>query len=399
MNNPEVAENHEPIDKRDLLSQIDADISSFLENTLITNQTDNNIDDTDLEENTDIEEFLEDEEVDKNSDNNDNERTIIKCTPEENDLRAENTQDQATSIISQPENKIVIEPKKEQYNTAETKTETKQHVSPPVLLPVPIAYNTQTNTKNSSNSDTVMDNREVANDRVISYNYCMEMINKELESREKVEKIKSSESRDASDKKINLEKDLIEENLESIEDRDFNEKPDITQAVHSVIKKIRENCGSSIQNITSFFKNQGLDINSDIRFTQLNQAISKLLSEGTITINSALTDEQIYFLIIQNIDLVNQVVSRQLTIPDFQVFIEKIKSIASGFDKTEISLCSVDGQIWNSQENSSLFQINTAIRPIIYALCLNENGSDYVHRYVGQEPKPHGLSQKAMKFR
>ena len=266
---------------------------------------------------------------------------------------------------------------------------------------------TTKNTGNTTNSENIKN-------MSMNYESCLEQIRILEEEQQKTRKIQKPRVTELATHKSfeietpeNLESLMHSENDESLENTKNLQPHEINPSVLSVITKIREISGSTIESLIKYFQQQGLNIKQDIRLTQLNRAIETLLEQPVITCQSVLTDEQFFFLIIQNIDLVNQVVSRQLTVPDFQGFAGKIHSILEGVKRDNnkedlsVTICTVDGQSWNSCEESSensVFPLNTAIRPIIYGLALSLKGSDFVHSYVGQEPKPHGLSQKAMKL-
>nr|XP_060620054.1 glutaminase liver isoform, mitochondrial isoform X2 [Anolis sagrei ordinatus] len=107
-----------------------------------------------------------------------------------------------------------------------------------------------------------------------------------------------------------------------------------------------------------------------------------------------------------NIVLLTQAFRRKFVIPDFQEFISHVEQI---FEKTKelqdgkvanyipqlakcnpdiwgVSLCTVDGQRHSMGHTKTPFCLQSCVKPLKYAIAVNELGTKPVHQYVGKEP-------------
>ena len=50
-----------------------------------------------------------------------------------------------------------------------------------------------------------------------------------------------------------------------------------------------------------------------------------------------------------------------------------------------VSVCTVDGQEYSFGDTDALFSFQSCVKPLLYALALEENGSKKVHQHVGHE--------------
>ncbi|XP_056418370.1 glutaminase liver isoform, mitochondrial isoform X2 [Hyla sarda] len=107
-----------------------------------------------------------------------------------------------------------------------------------------------------------------------------------------------------------------------------------------------------------------------------------------------------------NIVLLTQVVCKKCVIPDFEHFTlninqlyENTRRIKEGEvanyipqlakvspDYWGVSLCTVDGQRYSVGDTEVPICLQSCVKPLKYAIALNDLGSDYVHQYVGKEP-------------
>ncbi|XP_063808631.1 glutaminase liver isoform, mitochondrial isoform X2 [Pseudophryne corroboree] len=107
-----------------------------------------------------------------------------------------------------------------------------------------------------------------------------------------------------------------------------------------------------------------------------------------------------------NIVLLTQLVCKRFVIPDFEQFtlhINQLYENACSIDKGEVanyipqlakvspqrwgvSLCTVDGQRHSVGDTDIPFCLQSCVKPLKYAIALNDLGTDYVHQYMGKEP-------------
>ncbi|KAM3622177.1 uncharacterized protein V6R79_021515 [Siganus canaliculatus] len=104
--------------------------------------------------------------------------------------------------------------------------------------------------------------------------------------------------------------------------------------------------------------------------------------------------------------LLIQAFRKKFIIPEFDVFARKIDAI---YDKVEkqidgkvadyipqlakfnpelwgVSLCTVDGQRHEVGDTKQPFCLQSCVKPLQYAIAVNDEGTENVHRYVGMEP-------------
>ena len=104
--------------------------------------------------------------------------------------------------------------------------------------------------------------------------------------------------------------------------------------------------------------------------------------------------------------ILDKVLCGRLIIPDFLSFTDRIADIfydTRGKDKGHLptyipqlsrvdpnrfglSLCTVDGQRFSLGDAHTSFALQSASKPVTYALALEQLGSDQVHQHVGREP-------------
>ncbi|XP_039193284.1 glutaminase liver isoform, mitochondrial isoform X2 [Crotalus tigris] len=107
-----------------------------------------------------------------------------------------------------------------------------------------------------------------------------------------------------------------------------------------------------------------------------------------------------------NIVLLTQAFRKKFVIPDFKEFtshVEQIFECTKGLregkvenyipqmakcnpDIWGVSLCTVDGQRHSMGHTKSPFCLQSCVKPLKYAIAINELGTERVHQYVGKEP-------------
>ena len=58
-----------------------------------------------------------------------------------------------------------------------------------------------------------------------------------------------------------------------------------------------------------------------------------------------------------------------------------------------VSICTVDGQRFSIGDVNTPFTMQSCSKPFLYGICLNELGSDLVHRYVSHEPSGRSFNE------
>ncbi|XP_036435137.1 glutaminase liver isoform, mitochondrial [Colossoma macropomum] len=159
----------------------------------------------------------------------------------------------------------------------------------------------------------------------------------------------------------------------------------------------------SVARFISALKSTGL-LTSDPRLKdcmyQLHQAVYE--SAGT-----AVMDQELFRKCVgSNIVLLTQAFQKRFIIPDFMTFASSIDQLyydaqtlqegkVSDYipqlakfnpDLWGVSLCTVDGQRHSVGDTQVPFCLQSCVKPLEYALAINELGSEHVHKYVGKEP-------------
>uniref|UniRef100_A0A452DX54 glutaminase n=1 Tax=Capra hircus TaxID=9925 RepID=A0A452DX54_CAPHI len=107
-----------------------------------------------------------------------------------------------------------------------------------------------------------------------------------------------------------------------------------------------------------------------------------------------------------NIVLLTQAFRRKFVIPDFMSFTSHIDELYESAKKQSggkvadyipqlakfspdlwgVSVCTVDGQRHSVGDTKVPFCLQSCVKPLKYAIAVNDLGTEYVHRYVGKEP-------------
>ena len=121
---------------------------------------------------------------------------------------------------------------------------------------------------------------------------------------------------------------------------------------------------------------------------------------------SPISFEAFVALVSDELMMVNRTFNRELVIPDWQEFCHDIESVfnriaddCSGHNanyipilrdadpnKWGVALCSVDGQRLEIGDVDVYHSIQSVSKPITYAFAIEEEGTDFVHQFVGVEP-------------
>ncbi|MGH0156062.1 UNVERIFIED_CONTAM: hypothetical protein FKN15_046254 [Acipenser sinensis] len=125
------------------------------------------------------------------------------------------------------------------------------------------------------------------------------------------------------------------------------------------------------------------------------------------TSDGVMLDKELFKKCVQsNIVLLTQAFRKKFVIPDFVPFTshidelyESAKKLSGGQvadyipqlakfspDLWAVSLCTVDGQRHSVGDTKVPFCLQSCVKPLKYAIAVNDLGTEYVHRYVGKEP-------------
>ncbi|XP_041117633.1 glutaminase kidney isoform, mitochondrial-like isoform X3 [Polyodon spathula] len=125
------------------------------------------------------------------------------------------------------------------------------------------------------------------------------------------------------------------------------------------------------------------------------------------TSDGVMLDKELFKKCVQsNIVLLTQAFRKKFVIPDFMSFTshidelyESAKKLSGGQvadyipqlakfspDLWAVSLCTVDGQRHSVGDTKVPFCLQSCVKPLKYAIAVNDLGTEYVHRYVGKEP-------------
>ncbi|WP_018300268.1 glutaminase A [Fangia hongkongensis] len=147
----------------------------------------------------------------------------------------------------------------------------------------------------------------------------------------------------------------------------------------------------------------------NLKVSSLKQALDALNLEANAAI-----DYEAFCQIFAKEDLTfyEKLCKGALVVPRFKVFTQDIeaiyhqlKTVTKGAvasyipelkhvekDAFSISVCTVDGQSFQIGDNKR-FCMQSMIKPVLYALALEEKGLKHVHKHVGREPSGHGFNE------
>ncbi|CAI9538201.1 unnamed protein product [Staurois parvus] len=117
-----------------------------------------------------------------------------------------------------------------------------------------------------------------------------------------------------------------------------------------------------------------------------------------------------------NIVLLTQVVCKKFVIPDFEQFTlhinrlyENAHAIKEGEvanyipqlakvspDKWGVSLCTVDGQRYSVGDTNIPLCLQSCVKPLKYAIAVNDLGTNYIHQHVDKEPSGHRFNKLSL---
>jgi len=200
------------------------------------------------------------------------------------------------------------------------------------------------------------------------------------------------------DKNINIEnyedKNI---NIENYEDKNIN-----IETYKLYFEHLSKN-NNFIQKKTliNFIKNKGISINDN----RIKEEIKKIDDE--------INETMFVDLLNTNVILFKKIFENDLIISDWSEFTNSIDTI---YEKTQIknngkladyipqlanvnpdlygiSICTIDGQIYNKGDYKTEFCVQSCSKPITYLIASDLNGADYIHNFVGREPSGRNFNE------
>ena len=153
--------------------------------------------------------------------------------------------------------------------------------------------------------------------------------------------------------------------------------------------------------LLNFIKSKGISVNDNRLKSELEKLEDKIYEDAFIE------------LINTNIILFKKIFENDLIISEWNSFtdtIDKIYEKTKNYDSGKladyipqlanvdpnlysISICSIDGQIYNKGDYNTEFCVQSCSKPITYLIGSDMNGSDYIHNFVGREPSGRNFNE------
>ncbi|XP_060565790.1 glutaminase kidney isoform, mitochondrial-like [Ruditapes philippinarum] len=122
--------------------------------------------------------------------------------------------------------------------------------------------------------------------------------------------------------------------------------------------------------------------------------------------------------VLDNIVVISKALTSQFVIPEFKPFtdiIDKIYESCKENDRGQpaqyipqlargnpehwgVSVCTVDGQRYDLGDTNIQFCLQSVVKPLNYALTLNDLSPEVVHKYVGQEPSGRSFNELTLDY-
>ncbi|CAH2224375.1 glutaminase liver isoform, mitochondrial isoform X1 [Pelobates cultripes] len=155
-------------------------------------------------------------------------------------------------------------------------------------------------------------------------------------------------------------------------------------------------------------------LTSDPRLKDCMGILRHIVQESII---GATMDREVFHKCVQsNIVLLTQVVCKKFVIPDFEQFTWQVKSLYENAqsiqngevanyipqlakfspDRWGVSLCTVDGQRYSIGDTGVPFCLQSCVKPLKYAIAVNDHGTEYVHQHMGKEPSGNRFNKMSL---
>ena len=159
-----------------------------------------------------------------------------------------------------------------------------------------------------------------------------------------------------------------------------------------------EECGVDVKKFLTLLTRAGINVYKDPRLSEMMSKLSRVKEASAFTspelnIRRSVSKEEFLDATLSCAKLLNDAISSDLVIPDFEGFCGEIKDIYQELLKVKdddsaflgISICTVDGQRYSLGDSEKSYCIQTCSKTLTYAICVQELGSKEVHKHVGRE--------------
>ena len=156
--------------------------------------------------------------------------------------------------------------------------------------------------------------------------------------------------------------------------------------------------------LLDFIKNRGISINDN----RIKKELKKINE-----INGDINENEFVDLLNTNVILFKKIFENDLIIKNWSEFINSIDTI---YEKTKsnnngklanyipqlenvnpelygISICTIDGQIYNKGDYETEFCVQSCSKPITYLIGCDLKEADYIHNFVGREPSGRNFNE------
>ncbi|KAM8976706.1 glutaminase liver isoform, mitochondrial [Pelodytes ibericus] len=165
-----------------------------------------------------------------------------------------------------------------------------------------------------------------------------------------------------------------------------------------------------VNKFINMLKSNGL-LTSDPRLKDCMDILHHIVQESVI---GATMDQEVFQKCVQsNIVFLTQIVCKKFVIPDFEQFTLHVKRLYENAhaikkgevanyipqlakfspDRWGVSLCTVDGQRYSIGDTGVPFCLQSCVKPLKYAIAVNDLGTESVHQHMGKEPSGHRFNK------
>ena len=201
---------------------------------------------------------------------------------------------------------------------------------------------------------------------------------------------------------MNLKIKIIK-NVMSLSDEEYEDKNIDIESYKLYFDHLSNNNNNFIQKkvLLNFIKNRGININDN------------RIKEEMKNIDDEIDETMFVDLLNTNVILFKKIFENDLIINNWSEFTNSIDTI---YEKTKIknngkladyipqlanvnpdlygiSICTIDGQIYNKGDYKTEFCVQSCSKPITYLIASDLKNADYIHNFVGREPSGRNFNE------